>query len=157
MQHYDSPKLSHSKQNTLKLIHVNIRSIHRNIGKLNDLLLSSKFEPHIKSISETKLKPEEDCRVRLAGYNFVHSGSPTNAGGVGLFIKSNLIYDIFPTYSLNTPDCEDLWIRLSLQKNRSCITGVIYRHPHQFLPQFISKFAKCNEMLNANKEAYYIA
>ena len=126
----DISKLSHNKQNTLKLIHVNIRSIHGNIGKLNGLLLSSKFEPDITSISATKLKPEEDCKVGLAGYNFFHCGSPTNAGGVGLFIKSNLIYDIFPTYNLNTPNCENLWIRLSLQKNKSCIIGVIYRHPH---------------------------
>ena len=80
----DLSKLSHNKQNTLKLIHVNIRSIHGNIDKMNDLLFSSKFEPVIISISETKLKPEEDCRVGLAGYNFVHCGSPTNAGGVGL-------------------------------------------------------------------------
>ena len=83
--------------------------------KLNDLLFSSKFEPDDISICETKLKPEKDCRVGLAGYNFVHCGSPTKAGGVGVFIKSNLIYDIFPTYNLNTPNCEDLWIRLSLQ------------------------------------------
>ena len=153
----DLSKLSHNKQNTLKLLHVNIRSTLGNIGKLNDLLISSKFEPDIISISETKLKPEEDCRVALAGYHFVRCGSPTNAGGVGLFIKSNLINDIFPTYNLNTPNCEDLWIRLSVQKKKSCIIGVVCRHPHQSLPQFISKFEKSIEMLNVNKEAYNVS
>ena len=59
------------------------------------MLLSSKFEPDITSIREIKLKPEEDCRVGLGNFKFVLCGSPTNAGGVGLFIKSNLIYDNF--------------------------------------------------------------
>ena len=59
-----------NKQNTLKLIHLNIRSIHGNIDKLNNLLFSSNFEPDIISINETKLKPKEDCRIGLAGYNF---------------------------------------------------------------------------------------
>ena len=75
-----------------------ISSIHRNIGKLNDLQLSRTLELDIISISETTLKAEKDCRVELAGYNFVHCGSLTNAGGVGLFIKSNLIYDNYFSY-----------------------------------------------------------
>ena len=44
-----------------------------------------------------------------------------------------------------------------LQTNKSCIIGVIYRHPHQSLPLIISKFEKSIEMLNANMEAYYIS
>ena len=34
---------------------------------------------------------------------------------------------------------------------------MIYKHSHQSLPKFISKFEKSIEMLNAYKEAFYIS
>ena len=50
-------------------------------------------------------------------------------GGVGMFIKESISYDICSNLNLNLTHCEDSWITLD-HKNTPCTIGAMYRHPH---------------------------
>ena len=103
-----------AKATNFFILHVNIRSLNKNIDKLEELLLELGKLPDIIALSETKLKNSFSCF--LDGYKFIQSNSDTNAGGVGLLVRNNINFIVTDQYELNVPNCEDLWIEVK-QKN----------------------------------------
>jgi len=67
--------------NDLSLLHCNIRSLYKNIDKLEEIVTPSSNPPAIIALSETRIK-ETSVIATLPGYN-----SQTQAGGVGAYIK----------------------------------------------------------------------
>ena len=57
---------------------------------------------------------------------FFHHDSPSNAGGVGIYVKQYLNYRLREDISLNAPKCEDIWIEISTYHG-STIFAVKYR------------------------------
>ena len=72
-------------------------------------------QPDIIAITETKIKKENlGFNVALENYDFVHSDSPTNAGGVGLYIKKSIKHHLKCKISLNCRAVEDVWIEMKI-------------------------------------------
>ena len=143
------------KQN-FTILHVNIKSIKSNIDGLEELLCYFQNSPDIIAISETKLKVTDNCKTVLERYNFIHEGTDTNAGGVGIFIKDSITYTVCNNLKMDIPGCEDLWIKVN-HKKFNCIVGAVYRHPHQMIKKFQEKFEITLDYLNNNKDIYYVA
>ena len=118
----------YSHSNDFTLLHVNTRSIMKNLDKLEELLYDLAIKPDITAISETKLKDNTPFKPSLPNYLFVNSNSKTNAGGVGIFIKSYINFDRIHSFDLTLEGCEDIWIEVKLSGNKKCIIGVVYRH-----------------------------
>ena len=89
-----------SSQN-LFLLHLNIRSLKKNYDKLCELIDQLPTRPHLIGLSETKIKHQPLLDISLPNYNFVHAASPTNAGGVGLYISDSLNYEILGNNSMS--------------------------------------------------------
>ena len=143
------------QQHNLKLLQVNIRSINAGLDKLNDLLALTKLSPDIILVSEAKLKTSENLNNFLKGYKFMHKGTCTNWGGVGVFAKENISIKVCHEFDLNIPDCEDIWVQIELEHGKKCVIGVIY-HPKQNLNRFHLSFEKVLELLSCKNVTYYI-
>ena len=135
---------------------MNIRSINAGLDKLNDLLALTKLSPDIILVSETKLKTSENLNHFIKGYKFMHKGTPTDWGGVGIFAKENIPIKVCHEFDLNIPDCEDIWVQIELEHGKKCVIGVIYRHPKQNLNRFHLSFEKVLELLSCKNVTYYI-
>ena len=72
------------------ILHCNIRSLSKNLNLLEELLCSLDSKQDILGITETKLGENSISNVIIKGYNFLHTDSPTNAGGAALYIANNL-------------------------------------------------------------------
>ena len=72
--------------NDLSLLHCNIRSLYKNIDKLEEIVTPCSKPPDITALSETRIK-ETSIIATLPGYNFISENSQTQAGGVGDYIK----------------------------------------------------------------------
>ena len=70
----------HDKNNFF-VLHLNTRSLTKNLDKIEELF-------------ETKLNPQKTININICNYDFIHNDSPTNAGGVGLYVKNGLKYSI---------------------------------------------------------------
>jgi len=114
------------------------------------------MKPGIIAISETKLKNYFKNNIQLNGYACECYNSPTNAGGVGLFVDSQYTYSIVNIYNLDLNGCEELWIEINLSCNGKYIVGVIYRHPNSKLNKFQLCFERVLEKPNQNSATYYI-
>ena len=85
--------------------------------------------PSFIAISETKLKAASFCNIEIPGYTFIHNPSSTNAGGVGLYIQSNIVFSHRNDLELKVEGCESLFIEVKSQLKKRCTIGVIYRLP----------------------------
>ena len=104
----------------LIVMHINTRYLQHNFENPNDLLLQMKFQPDILCVSETKIKISPLINITLPGYEFFHVDSPTNVGGVAIYIYNQLQYDLIYDFNLNLLSCEDIWINVFkkiIQKN----------------------------------------
>ena len=101
-------------------LHVNIRSLIKNMAKLKDMLTDMSVSPDLIAISETWLTNSKTVNVNLPVYNFLFANSPKRkqnskhtAGGVGMFVKKSLSATQ-TELSILCKDCEDLWLELEL-------------------------------------------
>ena len=99
------------------ILHVSARSLIKNFSKLKQIIFSTKVCPDVISVSKTKLKDSITFPYNLPNYTFIQANLSTNAGGVGMFIKSKHSFNRVHSYDLNTNSCENIWIEILL-KNR---------------------------------------
>ena len=111
------------------------------------------------AITETKLKKDElQTNIGINGYNFIHSDSDSQAGGVGLYIKNSILYKIIDELDLKLNFVENIWIEVEANK-KSIAVGVVYRHPGYSVSQ-IELFTKAIEKnflnMNNKKMEFYL-
>ena len=54
--------------------------------------------------------------IELDGYQFIHRNSQTFAGGVGIYGKSSVSYNLKPTINIDLSSVENLWIEIEINK-----------------------------------------
>jgi len=67
------------------LLHLNLNSLQVHIDEPIELI-----QAIIIFMSEARLRDEQIIDINIPGYSFMHNPSPTQAGGVGIYVKSNL-------------------------------------------------------------------
>ena len=119
-----------NNKNKLYLLHVNIRSLVKNIDGLHSFITSFKIQPDCIAICETKLNSRSCLNlIQLDNYNFVHENSFSNAGGVGIYIKKNLDFIIRKDIKLLDINTESIWVNINTASNTKITLGVLYKHP----------------------------
>ena len=96
---YTDPTASFLKfddNHSLILVHVNIRSRHKNFDSLYEFLVTLSFSPDIICLTETQLKGEALINIDLPFYKFNHVDSATVAGGVAIYVSSKLQFEVCP-------------------------------------------------------------
>ena len=83
-----------TSKNNLFTIHVNIRSLQKNIEDLLHLITEFKIPPNVICVTETRLKISSLLRIDLPNYNFIDEKTKTNAGGVGIYVRDDWNFTI---------------------------------------------------------------
>ena len=115
-----------SNSNSISIIHINIRSLQKNFDSLHEILCSLPIRPKIICLYESRINHKPFINIELPDYKFVHIDSPTSAGGVAVYISSELRFNILFNLSLDIDRCENIWLKLC---HSDLLLGVIYRHP----------------------------
>ena len=136
-------------------LNLNIRSLNKNIGKLELLLQEINFNPSVIFITETWLSNNKTFIYSLKNYNYISKPGINKSGGTGLFIRTDLNYNIITNLQLNIENCEDLWVELQLNSNTKITLGSIYRHPTHNFNSFKNKLLNNIELLS-NKHTNFI-
>lgn len=129
--------------NCLSFLHLNIRSLTRNIDELEIFLSNFTNKFTVVGISETWLQTlEHNCDIK--GYNFVHNyRKDKTGGGVGLYLDSTLEFKTRYDLVFNDSRIESLFVEICRPRTKNIIVGIVYRPPDQRVDEFI----KCNEAL----------
>ena len=131
-------------RDNFSMFHINIASLSLHLDDLKALLHIIDHPFDIIAVSETKIKEGLDpiTNISIDGYNFVHTPTKTDFGGVGLFINSK--YTAKPrddlSFSIRTI-FESIFIELESDNSKNLVIGCIYRH-HTPITNFISNFSE---------------
>lgn len=151
--HFDSYTAS-----DLVILHVNIRSLVRNVNLLEDLLCRIRYQPDVVAITETKLNSNSNLDlVSVSGYNLFSLDSLTQAGGVALYTKNHLCASLRKDIVFHDIDIESIWVEISYNnvKLKNIIIGVVYRHPQSSILGFTDKFSAILSQVSLdNKEIF---
>ena len=141
----------------LAVFHANVISLRKNITRVEDLFSNCERMPDVIGISETRIDGDSYL-VKLPGYEFKNCDSPTSAGGVGIYIRENLNFDVRDDLKLDIDNCEDKWIEINVnsskQKSKGAekiVIGIIYRHPGNNFKLFQEKLSGTIYELNKKK------
>lgn len=129
---------------SLKLGHLNIRSLSANLINFKDEFLNSPFD--VIALTETWLTNEVNVdNYRLTGYNFFFKNRIGRGGGVALFVKNSfkcIILDV------QVRELEQLWLSLSVGGTKYAI-GVIYKPPCYNVNSFLIEFEDVVNILSS--------
>lgn len=126
----DLKQIKFDKQDSLKLLYLNARSISNKIEDLNKILTTIKETVHLIAISESWLKDDSSC-LNINNYNVVsvtRLGSRIGGGVVLLIHHTITNYDCIYTYS--DKFLSILSVKLIIS-NREHIVSVIYNPPNR--------------------------
>ena len=128
--------------NNYFLLHnINISSLHAHLDELKKLLLAIKIMPALIFICETRICNNPLRNVYVDGYLFMRRPSPTQAGGVGIYVRNDIRVKRNNYFDLNLEGCEDLWIDVELNCSKNhYLFGVIYRHPNSKVNNFLQEY-----------------
>ena len=122
---------------------------------LNDILTTFKEMPSIIAISETKLNENNISNISIPGYQFLSKHSPTNAGGVGIYIKDNIQVIRRQDFEFDFDGVETCFLEVPRIKQKNIIIGCIYRHPESNLETFHQLLSQKLDLINrTGLEAY---
>ena len=91
--------------------------------------------------------------INIPGYSYIQTDSPTNAGGVTMYISTTIQHSILTDVQMDTDGCENIWIKI---KDSNVIIGTIYRHSKNDLRKFIIELNTSLEKIENNNTVYLI-
>ncbi len=137
---FASSKFSKQK---FSIFHLNIASLQKHIHELRSLLSCAHHIFDIICISETRIKDELSlANVQLDGYDFVHTPSSTQCGGVGIYIRNGIAFEIIKDLTRSHENiCESIFVELKHPNRKNIIIGCIYRH-HSLVKSFLDTYVR---------------
>ena len=143
-----------SSENSLKPVHLNIRSLTKNFDALFEFISSLNFTPDLVCLTETRIKNQPLVSITVPGYSFAHVNSLSSAGGVAIYISNNFNFKLCKNHH-HLHNSEAIWLDISDQKNKY-IVAVIYRHPSLTeIDKFLLDFDLCLADISAGYKIFY--
>ena len=126
----------------LSLFHMNIRSLSLHVDELYSLFSCLNVNFQVIGLSETKatVGSQNKTNLELPGYKFHETPSHSSAGGLGIYVKSNLIANKRDDLCINDEDFETVWIEIENPKAKNILCCCAYRHPNSDISKFNDYF-----------------
>ena len=106
--------LKNSAKNSLKIIHLNIRSLICHFDKL--LCFVSSNRPDVLALSETWLDSSiSDSEISLQGYSIFRSDRSRSGGGVAVYVADQFASSCLPSHPYSS-GLESLWLSINNSK-----------------------------------------
>ena len=142
--------LNFETSTSLKLTHINIRSLVKNIDNLKLLYedsINTKFD--IIGLSEV-WNASNTSVLNLQGYTLEVDcrKDDLRGGGVGAYIKSNLKYN---RLNYDIAHAESLWLQVNTAVELKIIIAVIYRKPNTNVKEFQNSLLDILQIIKVDK------
>ena len=135
----------------LVFLHVNARSLISKLEEIRKLLRDSKAAA--LAISESWLDDlVSSGEVSVDGYNFVRNDRNRHGGGVGLYIRQGISYNV--RTDLMRPNLECIFVDILFPKSKLFLLGSCYRPPSD--SSFIESFSNVLNTIPAGTEMYFL-
>ena len=135
----------------VNFISLNVRSLLPKMSDVKRMLQVSSAS--VLALSETWLDSSiSDNEIAIAGYSIVRKDRDRHGGGVLMYIKENLAFNV--RTDLYEEGMESVWVELLLPKSRGILVNSVYRSPRDNL--FVEKLRGSLSRLDLGKEIYIL-
>ena len=126
------------------IIHLNIKSLHKNIDKLKDFLKHIKGKFSVIVLSETRIdddKAELNSLFLIPNYSFIHEKRKNNhkGGGLGIYVHKILDYKNLPNLAKNTENTETFTTEIENKNPKNILISVVHRPPRGNQSKFLEE------------------
>jgi hypothetical protein len=146
----------------LTILHVNVRSLNKNLDNLLILLKLLKFHFSIIAISESWETELNVDLFHIPGYEKVSALRQNGrGGGVALFVDNSLTFnvrsDLTCIIGSTNNGCESIFVELNNKQKQKIVAGVIYRPPNHDIDKFNISFDLLLTKLTSEKAKFILA
>ena len=135
----------------LTLLHINVRSLLPKLTEIRILLRDSNAA--FLAVTESWLdKTVGEGEINVDGYNFVWKDRNRHGGGVGIYIREGISFNLRP--DLDDPDVECIFIDVMFPKTKPFLVGAWYRPPDN--GNFLDKFKDIIGRIPSGTEMYIL-
>ena len=139
------------------LFHSNLRSLSAHFDELQLLLTALKSQFDAIGISETREQSEGFLtNVNLDGYILHSQPSKSSAGGVALYVKSNLDHFVRDDLSSLEDEFETLWIEIKNIKDKIILCCCVYRHPDTDMKKFNDHIDQIMQKISKENKLFFL-
>ena len=124
--------------NSKLCVHINIVSSQKNFHDFRQFLSQFKGNIGMICLSEMYL-PDESELLQSLWLSFVLLQFKNKSSGFAIYV-SDVIKSKQMSIKINTDGCEDVWMKSTLNQNKSLILGLAYRHPSKNIKPFENAF-----------------
>ena len=144
----------------LSLLHLNIRSIPKNLTGLSEYLSAINFNFSVVGISETWLSESTADCYTLLGYRHEKAyRDKQRGGGVSLFVKNSINYHIRQDLTSVSSIMESIFIEVprdATTLGKDVLIGVIYRPPGTDVALFNERITQLLSSVQLDNKLLYI-
>ena len=148
-------QLSNTDRNALFLVHLNARSLTKNIDAITDFAGSLKPKPTCILITETWLNDLKTPPC-IPGYSFAgKSRKNKTGGGVGIFILDGICHKVREDLSSSDATHESFFIEIT-GRGKNLLIGSVYRPPNTNLHEFYLSMENSIKHVISEKKLVFI-
>ena len=156
--YYNVPDLQSlvTSSKDLSVLHMNIRSLPLHFDELLTLLGNIGIDFQLIGLTEIKDSVDSpiSTNIDIPGYKFHHTPSQSAAGGVGIYVRSNLDANKRLDLCSSTCEFESVWIEIENAKSKNILCCCAYRHPSSDINSFLDHMQETlSKIANENKIA----
>ncbi len=160
-QEFNECIIDNEFSSNLSILHLNIRSLNRNLSNLLLFLDSLKGTLLVIALSETWENSSNTDLSSIPGYDKISNFSDNNRnGGVSLFIHQNLKYSVREDLKSQTVGMDNFtsaFVEIINEYKRKIVVGVIYRPPGYDVDKFNRDFDLLLVKLNKSRSKFVLA
>ena len=138
------------------MIHLNIRSIPKNMSKFVSYMSNINFKFPIMGFTETFLTEENNSCYEMTDYKHFSLPKSSSLGhGVSLYVDSQYNCELYPDLIMLEDHIECIFAKITMY-DMSVIVGVVYRPPNSNLNNYLDAFINITESLKKMNKFCYI-
>lgn len=156
---YNDVKSLSLNESNLSILHINIRSLRKNLDKLITLLNNSNTKFDIICISETWLEADLTSTCHIPGYTFFNQCPQSNHRGKGaaIYVNDTLKYVCLMDLSINSIEFQSAFIEIISNSSSNLIIGTYYRSPSYDHAPFLQHLDEVINTVSAGNKRCIIA
>ena len=150
---YDNSLNFWNGNDSLILVHLNIRSLHKNFDDLHEFVSLLPFKPVVICLSESRIN-QPLKNIQLQGHNFSMLNL-VKSRGVTVYLSLKFNFTQLKSFQLY--GMESTWLKIwNNNSTKTILIGSIYWHPTEDSNKFLDDFSDCMEKLADEKKMFYI-
>jgi hypothetical protein len=147
-------------QDSLSLLHQNIRSLPKNYLKFDTFLSTLSIEFNIIGLSETWLNQTNEAYYDVPGYtSILKNRDKRKGGGVALLIKEHIRFTQRDDLTRSSDHIECLFVEIDksiFKTEKDIIVGILYRPPDTDINKFIESLEELFSDIDLGKYTCYL-